>query len=122
MNVVIIIKEREVDSQIDLSAEQVKIKAIVKKSSGSSQSTVTILTTYAAHDRALITNYYRVKQGSSFHIKNNSIKHDVSTEIKAHAIRSNYEFTKDLLAEYQNIASNPSKCIGDKVCNFLTFK
>lgn len=122
VNVVIIIKEREVDSQIDLSAEQVKIKAIVKKSSGSSQSTVTILTTYAAHDRALITNYYRVKQGSSFHIKNNSIKHDVSTEIKAHAIRSNYEFTKDLLAEYQNIASNPSKCIGDKVCNFLTFK
>lgn len=122
INVVIIVKEREVDNNIDLVAEQAKIKALVKKASGSSQSTVTIITTYATHDRSLITNYYRVKLGSSFHIKSNNIKHDVSIEIKTHAIKKNYEFTKSLLAEYQNVASNPSKCIGDKVCNFLTIK
>ena len=122
VNVIIIVKEREVDYQIDLASEQAKIKAIVKKASGSNQSTVTILTSYATHDRALITNYYRVKHGSSFHIKQNNIKHDVSTEVKTHAIRKNHEFTSRLLAEYQNIVDNPSKCIGDRVSNFLKFK
>ena len=97
-------------------------QAIVKKASGSNQSTVTILTSYATHDRALITNYYRVKHGSSFHIKQNNIKHDVSTEVKTHAIRKNHEFTSRLLAEYQNIVDNPSKCIGDRASNFLNFK
>lgn len=121
VNVVIIVKEREIDPRIDLAVEQSKIKEIVKNASGSSQSTVTILTTYATHDRALITNYFRVKQGSSFHIKQNNIKHDVSAEVKSHAIRKNYDFTKNLLAEYQNIASNPSKCFGDRISNFLKF-
>lgn len=122
VNVVIIVKEREVDSRIDLVEEQKRIKAIVKKASGSNQSSVTILTTYATHDRSLITNYYRVKHGSSFHIKQNSIKHDVSTEVKTHAIRKNHEFTTRLLAEYQIIADNPVRCIGDRVSNYLHFK
>lgn len=121
VNVVIIVKEREIDPKIDLEVEQSRIKTIVKNASGSSQSTVTILTTYATHDRALITNYFRVKQGSSFHIKQNNIKHDVSAEVKSHAIRKNHDFTKNLLAEYQNIASNPSKCFGDRISNFLKF-
>lgn len=122
VNVIIIVKEGEIDNELDLATEQAKIKSIVKKASGSNQSTVTVLTTYATHDRSLITNYYRVKHGSSFHIKRNSIKHDVSTEVKTHAIRRNQDFTIRLLAEYQNIVDNPSKCIGDKVSNFLKFK
>lgn len=121
VNVVIIAKDSEVDTEIDLAEEQSKIKALVKKASGSTKSTVTILTTYATHDRALITNYYRVKQGSSFHIKNIHVKHDISAEIKTHAIRKNHEFTVSLLNEYQDIASQPVKCIGDKICNYLTF-
>lgn len=122
VNVVIILKEKEVDHQLDLATEQVKIKEIVKKASGSTQSTVTILTTYSTHDRSLITNYYRIKQGCSFHLKENGIKKDVSTEVKTHAVRKNHEFTSALLAEYQKIAYNPVNCFGDKVSNYLKFK
>ena len=121
VNVVIIVKDSEVDTEIELAAEQSRIKALVKRASGSKNSTVTILTTNKTHDRALITNYYRVKQGSSFHIKHIYVKHDVSAEIKTHAIRKNHEFTISLLNEYQDIASQPVKCIGDKICNYLTF-
>lgn len=121
VNVVIIVKDSEVDTEIELAAEQSRIKDLVKTASGSSKSTVTILTTNKTHDRALITNYYRVKQGSSFHIKHIHVKHDVSAEIKTHAIRKNHEFTVSLLNEYQDIASQPVKCIGDKICNYLTF-
>lgn len=121
VNVVIIVKDSEVDTEIELAAEQSRIKALVKKASGSTKSTVTILTTNKTHDRALITNYYRVKNGSSFHIKHIHVKHDISAEIKTHAIRKNHEFTVSLLNEYQDIASQPVKCIGDKICNYLTF-
>lgn len=121
VNVVIIVKDSEVDTKIELAEEQSRIKALVKRASGSKNSTVTILTTNKTHDRALITNYYRVKQGSSFHIKHIYVKHDVSAEIKTHAIRKNHEFTVSLLNEYQDIASQPVKCIGDKICNYLTF-
>ena len=121
VNVVIIVKDSEVDTKIELAEEQSRIKDLVKRASGSSKSTVTILTTNKTHDRALITNYYRVKQGSSFHIKHIHVKHDISAEIKTHAIRKNHEFTVSLLNEYQDIASHPVKCIGDKICNYLTF-
>ena len=121
VNVVIIVKDSEVDTKIELAEEQSRIKDLVKRASGSSKSTVTILTTNKTHDRALITNYYRVKQGSSFHIKHIHVKHDISAEIKTHAIRKNHEFTVSLLNEYQDIASQPVKCIGDKICNYLTF-
>lgn len=121
VNVVIIVKDSEVDTKIDLAAEQSRIKALVKRASGSTKSNVTILTTNKTHDRALITNYYRVKQGSSFHIKDIHVKHDISAEIKTHAIRKNHEFTVSLLNEYQDIASQPVNCIGDKICNYLTF-
>lgn len=121
VNVVIIVKDSEVDTKIELAEEQSRIKDLVKRASGSRKSTVTILTTNKTHDRALITNYYRVKQGSSFHIKHIHVKHDISAEIKTHAIRKNHEFTVSLLNEYQDIASQPVKCIGDKICNYLTF-
>ncbi len=121
VNVVIIVKDSEVDTKIELAEEQSRIKDLVKRASGSRKSTVTILTTNKTHDRALITNYYRVKQGSSFHIKHIHVKHDISAEIKTHAIRKNHEFTVSLLNEYQDIASQPVKCIGDKICKYLTF-
>lgn len=121
VNVVIIVKDSEVDTKIELAEEQSRIKDLVKRASGSTKFNVTILTTNKTHDRALITNYYRVKQGSSFHIKDIYVRHDVSAEIKTHAIRKNHEFTISLLNEYQDIASQPVKCIGDKICNYLTF-
>lgn len=121
VNVVIIAKEGEIDPAIDLTKEQESIKSIVKAASGSTKSTVTIVTTYKNHDRALITNYYRVNHGSCFHLKENNLKHDVKTEVKTHGMRKNHSFTKELIAEYQDVISNPSKCIGDKVSNILVF-
>lgn len=121
VNVVIIVKEREIDPQIDLVVEQAKIKELVKNASNSHKSTVTILTTYATHDRALITNYFRIKHGCGFHIKYNSIKKDVTTEVKSHAVHKNHIITMQLLEEYQKIADSPCKCIGDKVSNYLRF-
>ena len=121
VNIVIITKEGEIDDRIDLSTEQKQIKDLVKRASQSSKSTVTILTTYKSHDRSLITNYYRVKHGSCFHLKNNGIKNDVMTEIKTHAKRNNEEISRYLLNVFQEIVSNPVKSIGDKKSNFLKF-
>ena len=84
VNVIIVTKEGEVDNNINLEEEQGKIKDIVKKASGSTKSSVTIVTTYKSHDRSLITNYYRIKHGSCFHLKSNGLKGDVMTEIKSH--------------------------------------
>ena len=121
VNVVIIVKEGEIDYRIDLSSEQKTIKELVKKASNSSKSTVTILTTNKTHDRNLITNYYRVKHGSCFHLKDNGLKDDVMTEIKTHGKKKNGENTQSLISVFQKIASNPVKCFGDKKSNFLIF-
>ena len=121
VNVVIITKEREVDPGIDLQQMQKEIKDVVKKMTGSSKSSVTILTTYSTHDRNLITNYFRIKHGSCFHLKDNGLKPDVTTEIKTHIIRKNEVVTKRLLGVFQRIANSPVQCIGDRKSNFLKF-
>ena len=121
INVIIITKQGKVDKEIDLSKEQTRIKEIVKKATDSKKSTVTILTTYSTHDRCLITNYYRIKHGSCFHLKENSLKKDVTTEIKTHLVRNNEEVTKDLLKVYQKIVNNAVESYGDKSSNLLDF-
>lgn len=121
VNIIIITKEGEVDNRIDLNSEQKRIKELAKKASKSSKSTVTILTTYKSHDRSLITNYYRVKHGSCFHLKNNGIKNDVMTEIKTHALKYNEDISKYLLTVFQEIVNQPAKSFGDKKSNFLSF-
>ena len=119
INVVIITKEDQVG--VNLSIEQKHIKDIVKKATGSKKSTVTILTTKKAHDRCLITNYYRIKHGSCFHLIDSGIKADVTTEIKSHIKRNNERVTKKLLTTFQNIVDDPYQCYGDRVSNLLEF-
>ena len=121
VNVVIIVKEDEIDKEIDLEAEQKKIKAVVKDLSGSIKSSVTILSSRKNHDRCIITNYYRIKHGSSFHLKDNGLKNDVMTEIKTSAYRKNEENTDYLLQQFQTIVDAPVRCVGDKKSNFLKF-
>lgn len=122
VNVVIITKESEIDPAIDLEAEKDEIKKMVKNATGSVKSSVTILTTYKTHDRALITNYYRVKHGCSFHLNDNGLKEDVLTEIKSHAYISNEEVSIKLISGiFQQIANNPAHLYGDKISNFLKF-
>lgn len=120
LNVIIITKKDEIDSNIDLRAEQLKITEFVKDLTNSTKSSVTILTTYKTHDRTLITNYYRVKHGSCFHLKNSGLKGDVTTEIKSHAIIHNLQMTRTLIKVYQEIATDPVECYGDCKSNLLT--
>lgn len=122
VNVVIITKEGEVASNIDLDAEAKNIKRIVLNATNSSKSTVTVLTTYKTHDRITLTNYFRMKSGSCFHLKDSQIKNDVTVEIKSHAIRNNYSISLGLLKEYQSISLSPVRCFGDKKCNYLKFE
>ena len=121
VNVVFFIKTGEVDRNINLEEEQKRVKELVKKATGSNKSAVTIVESYATHDRCLITNYYRIKHGSCFHLRDNSIKSDVTTEIKSHIRRNNEEISKHLISKFQNIIDNKAICIGDKRSNFLSF-
>ena len=91
------------------------------KATNSKKSTATILTAYRTHDRILITNYYRIKHGSCFHLKDNSLKEDVTTEIKSHVNRHNEMVSRGLLAVYQKIANNAVERYGDQVSNLLKF-
>lgn len=122
INVIIITKEGEIDPELNIPQEQQKIKDIIRGLSKSVKSTVTILTTYKTHDRNMLSNYFRIKNGSCFHVRNNSIKGDVTTEVKSHAIKHNNQISIGLLSEYQSIADNPVQCIGDRVSNYLNFQ
>lgn len=122
VNVVIFTKSGEIDSKIDIKKEQINIKEIVKKATNSNKSSVTIVTSYSTHDRCLITNYYRIKHGSCFHLNDNGLKEDVTTEIKSHINRSNEEQSKHLIDVFQKVLNRSPICIGDKKSNFLTFQ
>ena len=121
VNVVIFTKIGEVDSSINLDNEQKKISGVVKEVTGSKKSSVTIVLSYSTHDRCIITNYYRIKHGSCFHLKDNNLKPDVITEIKSHVNRNNEKITQDLIGTFQKIIDKLPDCIGDKKSNFLCF-
>ncbi len=122
IKVIIITKEGEIDTALNIEQEQQKIKEIVRGLSGNVKSAVTILTTRKIHDRNMISNYFRIKNGSCFHVKNNGIKGDVTAEVKSHAIKHNNQISIGLLSEYQSIADNPVQCFGDRVSNYLNFQ
>ena len=122
VNVVIFVKRGEIDHSIKLEEKQKQIKDIVKKATGSSKSSVTIVQTSSTHDRCLITNYFRIKHGSSFHLQDSGLKKDVTTEIKSHINRKNGEQSCYLIKVLQNVLDKSPTCVGDKKSNFLTFK
>jgi len=121
VNVVIIVKEGETDGEIDIAEEQKIIKQMIRDVTQSAKSTVTILTTYKTHDRNLVTNYFRIKNGSCFHLKQSSLKNDVTTELKSHAFRTNMNISRSLLDVFQEIAASPVRCYGDRKSNYLNF-
>lgn len=114
VSVVIITKAGEIDPRLDLTKEAAALKSKIKQWSGSSKSTLTILTTRKAHDRNVITNYYRLKNGSCFHLEN-GLKDDVSTDIKSHAKPSNVEVTKGILDLVKSVIKSPVAIYGDKI-------
>ena len=121
VNVVVYTKIGEVDASINLDNEQKTISRVVKEVTGSKKSSVTIVLSYSTHDRCIITNYYRIKHGSCFHLKGNNLKPDVITEIKSHVNRNNEKITQDLIETFQKIIDKLPDCIGDKKSNFLSF-
>ena len=123
INVVIITKEGQVDSNIDLEAECKNIKEQLAKVSGISKGKckVTILTTYKTHSRHLITNYFRIIHTSCFHLKENQLKADVNTTIASDAFKNSASTTAHLIKLFQEVADAPVKSFGDKKSNFLNF-
>ena len=121
INVVIITKEGQVDSNIDLEAECKNIKEQLAKVSGISKGKckVTILTTYKTHSRHLITNYFRIIHTSCFHLKENQLKADVNTTIASDAFKNSASTTAHLIKLFQEVADAPVKSFGDKKSNFL---
>ena len=123
LNLVIITKEGEIDSNIDLSIECGKIKDIVCKISNLSKKkcSVTIMTTNRIHSRHILTNYYRISPTSCVHLKDNGLKEDANILIESHADPSAAEATKDLINMFQSIASNPVRIYGDRRSNYIHF-
>ncbi|WP_289834844.1 hypothetical protein [uncultured Phocaeicola sp.] len=123
VNCVIVYKINEVDNALNLENEVDTLKKSIKKITGSSKSSVTLIGTYSTHDRNAITNYYRIKNGSCFHLKDNGLKPDVTTEIKTHANIANENRTNELILLYQRIIdeSKGKYIFGDKKSNFLKF-
>lgn len=119
---IIITKRDEIDPSINLQDELVSLKSLIKALTESTKSSITILSTYRTHDRNTLTNYFRLKCGSSYHLKNNGLKKDVTTELKTHANLTNEAISLHLLSEYQKIINdNANDIIGDKKSNFLKF-
>lgn len=118
VNIVIIIKGEKrkdetppVDPNIDLKEEQKKLESMVRKLT-SSKSTVTIVKSRETHDRQVITNYFRINTGKSFHLHDKSDRRNILTEIKTHANKANEVISDDLIEEYKNIVDkNKSEAI-----------
>lgn len=123
INIVIITKDGEVDSAIDLNAECKNIKEQVSKASGISKGKckVTILTTNKTHSRHLITNYYRIIHTCCFHLIDNGLKDDVNTDIASCTNSNANAVTDELIKLFQGIATSPVSSYGDKYSNFLIF-
>lgn len=112
------IKEKEYNKI--LSPLKNKIERKLKELTGSSCN-VTIVLTYKVHDRNIITNYYRIKVGSTVQINDPGTKSDITLEIKSNSDSNSEEITNQLLVEYQNCINNKNVIIGDCCCNFLKF-
>lgn len=121
VNLVLIVKENEVDNDLNLVTLQIELKNLLKDITGSKDSTVTILTTYAAHDRYAITNYMRVNSGCGFMLKGSGLKSNVTVDVKSNANRTCERISRRLLEEFSSIAKRPVRCVGDRVSNLLSF-
>lgn len=123
LNLVLITKEGEIDHDIDLPTECLKIKDLVCKISNLSKKkcSVTIMTTNRTHSRHIITNYYRISPTSCVHLKDNGLKEDANILIESHTDPGAIEATNDLINMFQSIACNPVKIYGDKRSNFIDF-
>lgn len=124
INVIIITKEGEIDSGINLEEECKNIKETIAQVSGLSKKkcAVTILTTYKLHSRHVITNYYRIIPTSCIHLRDNGLKDDANVDIKSHSNHNAMEKSRELIKICQKIAREPIRIFGDKRSNYIHFE
>lgn len=130
VNVVILAKmpDKEDVRLFDFDDEVCNIRDAIGDVTGNYTSKVTIIIVdKEMHDRYAISNYYRVKSGAGFQIKNNGVKDDVTADIKSHVNRNSEDVSNQLLDNYQQLVDdamrnrNNAKCYGDRVSNLLEF-
>lgn len=119
VNCIIIAKADCINNEIDLEKEQIYLQTKLKKLTKSNNSNLSIVLTYSTHDRDVITDFYRIKNGTCFHLENN-IKKNATTEIKTHANKNNEEITDYLVETYKEIVSKNEKfTYGKVICDFF---
>lgn len=106
INVTIITKRGQVDSQIDLREEQRRLQDMVKKMTESKESNVCIVLSTQLHNRYLISNYYRIDNGTCFHLRDAHLKKDVRTQTYSHADLHNEKISRELIHLYRKIIAN----------------
>lgn len=119
VNCIIIAKADCINNELDIAKEQIYLQTKLKKLTKSSNSNLSIVLTYSTHDRDIITDFYRIKNGTCFHL-NNNIKKNVTTEIKTHANKNNEEISDYLVETYKEIVSkNEKTTYGKVICDFF---
>lgn len=120
INLILITKSNGIDSRININEEQKKLEKLVKQITSSNKSNACIVLSYSSHDRHVITNYFRINNGTGFHLKKEEIKKNILTEIKSHAYKNNQTISDDLISEYKEIINkNASSTYGEPKCNFF---
>jgi hypothetical protein len=130
VNIVIFAKKPDQNDVglFDFDDEVCNIRDAIGEETGNYDSKVTIIIVdREMHDRYAISNYYRVKSGAGFQIKNNSVKDDVTADIKSHVNRNSESVSNKLLDNYQELVDdalrfrNNAKSYGDRISNLLVF-
>jgi hypothetical protein len=123
INVVIITHGKHVDCNLNMKEELDTIQELVRDSSGNANSDVTIVSVKntAFHDRALITNYYRINSTGGFQKEGGGLKSDVRVEVRSHTSGKNYETSLQLVECYKKAIRRLDWCYGDKTSNFDLF-
>lgn len=125
INLVIIAKKGEIDSNFDLNIEAESIRNILSTATGLSKKkcNVTIMTSYREHNRHAITNYYRIDCSPGFiiHSPERRVKNNDTADIKPHIIRSAYLTSQSLIEEYQEVVNSKPDIYGSPKSNFLQF-
>jgi len=130
INIVILSKQPDPNDVylFNFDDEVCNIRDAIGQETGNYDSKVTIIIVdREMHDRYAITNYYRVKSGAGFQIKNNNVRDDVTADIKSHIYRNSESISNNLLDKYQELVDdalrnrNNTRLYGDRKSNLLEF-
>jgi len=122
-NLVIIVKEKQIDEKLNLEEEYINIKKIIADEShlSSKKCAVTIMTTFKTHSRHIVTNYYTISPTAEVHLKDPTFKSDSDISAESHTNRLAIENMRNLIDLANDISHTSQRIIGDKRSNFISF-